>query len=188
MAQGSDDTNPEDGKILSPEELDIAEDEHVTQIDDGRYVVSSDVRTDEKYGNAANTADPQPEPTPEPEPDPTPEFTDANVHEWLAEQMDDSNARYGFDVTAKFDGEVDQQQLVSNDIVTVFESFMLWYGRQMDGSTPVEDVLGILLSESNVPVRYPPESIKTLLRSTQLSPDDTIADLIEAVDDEGIEL
>jgi hypothetical protein len=103
--------------------------------------------------------------------------------------MADSNARYGFDVTAKFDGDVDQQQLASNDIVTVFESFMLWYGRQMDGSTPVEEVLGILLSESNVPVRYPPAVIKQLVRSTQLTPDDSIADLLQAVEDaDGAEL
>jgi hypothetical protein len=103
--------------------------------------------------------------------------------------MDESNARYGFDVTAKFDGGVDQQKLVSNDIVTVFESLLLWYARQLDGSTPVEEVLGILLSQSNVPVRYPSSTVQDLVKSTNLGPDDTIADLIEAVDDEdGLEL
>ena len=179
MARGSDEPNPEDGKILSPEELDIGDDEHVTEIDDGRYVVSPNERPDDSHGNmpAEPTPDPNPEPTPE-----TPDFTDANVHEWLAEQMADSNARYGFDVTAKFDGDVDQQQLTSNDIITAFESFMLWYGRQMDGSTSVEDVLGILLSESNVPVKYPPGTIKALAQSTGLSPDDNIADLIKAIE------
>jgi hypothetical protein len=183
MARGSDDTNPEDGKILSPEELDIGDDEHVTEIDEGRYVVSPNERTDDSYGNKPAMPASEPEPDPEPTPDrETPAFTDANVHEYLAEQMDDSNARYGFDVTAKFDGEVDQQQLASNDIVTVFESFMLWYGRQLDGSTAVEDVLGILLSESNVPVKYPPGTIKSLAQSSGLSPDDSIADLIEAVE------
>jgi hypothetical protein len=184
MASGSDEPNPEDGKILSPEELDIADDEHVTEIDEGRYVVSSDVRTDDSYGNQVSsdpTPDPDPEPDPEPEPD-TPEFTDANVHKWLAEQMANSNSRYGFDVTAKFDGNVDQQQVVSNDIITAFESFMLWYGRQMDGSTSVENVLGILLSESNVPVKHPPESFKQMVQSTGLSPDDSIADLVEAIE------
>jgi len=30
MTRGSDDQNPEDGKILSPEELDISDDDHVT--------------------------------------------------------------------------------------------------------------------------------------------------------------
>lgn len=184
MTKGSDEPNPEDGKILSPEELNLEDDEHVTQIDEGRYVVSPDVRS-EDTSTGSPPANPAPAPAPEPEPEPrteTPEFTDANVHEWLATQMADSNARYGFDVTAKFDGNVDQQQLSSNDIITAFESFMLWYGRQMDGSTPVEDVLGILLSESNVPVKYPPGTIKALARSSGLDPDDSIADLIQAVE------
>ena len=181
MARGPDEPNPEDGKILSPEELDIADDEHVTEIDEGRYVVSPNERPDDSYGNMPSGPAREPDPDPEAGSE-TPEFTDANVHEWLAEQMADSNARYGFDVTAKFDGEVDQQQLTSNDIITVFETFMLWYGRQMEGSTSVEDVLGILLSESNVPVKYPPGSIKTLAQSAGLSPDDSIADLIKAVE------
>ncbi|MDT3433574.1 hypothetical protein [Haloarcula sp. 1CSR25-25] len=182
MASGSDEPNPEDGKILSPEELDIADDEHVTEIDEGRYVVSSDVRTDDSYGNhVPSDSGPDQASDPAPEPD-TPEFTDANVHQWLAEQMAESNSRYGFDVTAKFDGNVDQQQVVSNDIITVFESFMLWYGRQMDGSTSVENVLGILLSESNVPVKHPPENFKRMVQSTGLSPDDSIADLVEAIE------
>jgi hypothetical protein len=186
MARGPDDSNPEDGKILSPEELDIADDEHVTEIDEGRYVVSPDARSDDDYGTTPSMPSSQTDRDPEPE---TSEFSDAAVHEWLAGQMADSNARYGFDVTAKFDGDVDQHQLASNDIVTVFESFMLWYGRQMDGATAVEDVLGILLSESNVPVKYPPGSIKALAQSAGLSPDDSIADLIDAVEDrDGAEL
>ncbi|WP_276273842.1 DUF7500 family protein [Haloarcula litorea] len=179
MADGPDEPNPDEGKILSPEELDIAEDEHVTEIDEGRYVVSSDARTDDDYGNQVSSEPQQPAPDPEP----AREFSDADVHEWLAERMADSSTRYGFDVTAKFDGEVDQQQLGSNDIVTVFESFMLWYGRQLDGDTPVEDVLGILLSESNVPVKYPPGNVKSLARSLGLSPDDSIAELVAAVEE-----
>jgi hypothetical protein len=183
MDGGPNDPNPEDGKVLSPDELDLEDDEHVTRIDESRYVVSPDVRDeDDSYG-----ADPS---MPEAEREPSaPEFTDGNVHEWLAERMADSNARYGFDVTAKFDGEIDQQRLTSNDIVTVFETLMLWYGRQMDGSMDVRDVLGILLSESNVPVKYPPGSIKALARSAGLSPDDSIADLIDAVEErDGAEL
>jgi len=178
MDGGPDDPNPEDGKILSPEELELEDDEHVTQIDEGRYVVSPDVRDDDdSYGDTPSMPEPEPEPEPE-----TPEFTDGTVHEWLAEQMVESNASYGFDMTAKFDGEVDQQRLTSNDIVTVFETLMLWYGRQMDGSTDVEDVLGILLSESNVPVKFPPGTIKSLARSSGLAPDDSIADLIDAIE------
>ncbi|MFC7195717.1 hypothetical protein ACFQL4_15585 [Halosimplex aquaticum] len=74
--------------------------------------------------------------------------------------------------------------MVSNDVVTIFESLVLWYAQQIDGKTPVEEVLGILLMEANVPVRYPPASLRRLLESTELSPDDSIADLIAAVGDE----
>lgn len=190
MSEGPDEPKPEEGKILSPEELDISDDEHVEQIDEGRYVVSPDVRTD---STPQQPAQPQPAPEPEPqeppEPAPQPTLDDASVHEWLTDNMAAGSSRYGFDVTAKFDGSVSQQRMVSNDIVTVFESLMLWYARQVDGSTPVEDVLGILLSESNVPVRYPPESLRNLVESSDCSPEDSIADLLSAVDGEdGVQL
>jgi len=185
MPDGPDKPKPEEGKILSPEELDISENEHVEQIDEGRYVVSPDVRSESTTQTRSRSEAPE---SPEPDP-PEPTLDDATVHEWLDQNMTDGNSRYGFDVTAKFDGSVSQQRMVSNDIITVFESLMLWYARQVDGSTPVEEVLGILLSESNVPVRYPPESLKKLVKSSNCSPDDSIADLLAAVEGEdGVQL
>jgi len=48
------------GRILAPEELDIADDEHVTQIDDGRFVVSPSERpADDPVGVDAH-ATPEP--------------------------------------------------------------------------------------------------------------------------------
>jgi hypothetical protein len=77
----------------------------------------------------------------------------------------------------------------SNDVVTVFESLLLWYAQQVDENTPVEEVLGILLMESNVPVRYPPESIHALVKSSGLEPDDSIAELLAAIrEDDGLQL
>lgn len=192
MSEGPDEPQPEDGKILAPEELDISDNEHVEQIDEGRYVVSPDVRTDtttQRPSKPEPARDSEPAQDPEPEGQAKPTLDDATVHEWLAENMDGGNSRYGFDVTAKFDGSVSQQRMVSNDIITVFESLMLWYARQVDGSTPVEEVLGILLSESNVPVRYPPESLKKLVKSSDCSPDDSIAELLATVEgDDGVQL
>lgn len=182
---GADDPRPDDGRILSPEELDIADDDHVEEIDDGRYVVSPDVRADPA---PSTSSDPTADASADPEPD-APAFSDASVHEWLHDDLADTNSRYGFDVTAKFGGTVSQQQMVSNDIVTVFESLMLWYARQVDGDTPVEDVLGILLSKSNVPVKYPAGSLKRLVATTDLSPSDSIEDLVAAVEaDDGVQL
>ena len=116
-------------------------------------------------------------------------LTEEEVRQWLRRKYERSNSKYAFDVTAQFEGTVSQRRLASNDLITVFESLMLWYAQQVDGSMPVEEVLGILLMESNVPVRYPPESVRNLVKSTDLGPDDTIADLLEAVQDrDGVQL
>lgn len=190
MARRSDDRGDTDeGGILSPDELDISQDEHVAEIDDGRYVVSPGDPIDDvaavDSGNGGTSADAELPPEPAAEPEPAePELTEEAVHEFLATQFDDSGSRYGFDITATFDGATRQRQMVSNDVVTIFESLVLWYAQQIDGKTPVEEVLGIMLMEANVPVRYPPASLQRLLESTDLSPDDSIADLIAAVGDE----
>lgn len=43
--------------------------------------------------------------------------------------------------------------------------------------------------EANVPVRYPPEAVKRAMQSAGLSPDDSIADLMEAVsENDGLQL
>ncbi|QLH79354.1 hypothetical protein HZS55_19545 [Halosimplex rubrum] len=190
MVTGDDEpTEGDDGPILSPDELDITQDEHVAEIDDGRYVVSpgEPIGDTPAVDDHTSAADRPPETPPEPAAEPAaepPELTEADVHEFLATQFSDSGSRYGFDITATFDGSIRQRQMVSNDVVTIFESLVLWYAQQIDGKTPVEEVLGILLMEANVPVRYPPASLRRLLESTELSPEDSIADLIAAVGDE----
>lgn len=206
MSEGPDDAepddggNPEDGPILSPEELDIAEDEHVTQLDEGRFVVSPDAR--QHSDQQSQPASPQQRKSESAQPAPAPsqpaseqstrdeaDVSREDVHSWLRRSFTDGGSRYGFDVTATFDGSVSQRRMASNDVVTIFESLILWYAQQVDNDTPVEEILGILLMEANVPVRYPPESLKRLVKSTGLGPDDTIADLLAAVDeDDGVQL
>jgi len=182
MVPGDED-QAEEGRVLSPEELDIEDDEHVDRLDEGRFVVSPDGPPDigENVGNASRD---QPEEPPETTKSSPTRLTEPVVHEWLRESFANSDARYGFDVTASFDGTVSQQRMTSNDIVTVFESLTLWYARHVDDDTPVEEVLGILLMESNVPVRYPAGSLLALVESTDLDRDDSIADLLAAVEDE----
>jgi len=186
MTKGDDEPiDGDDGPILSPDELDISQNEHVAEIDDGRYVVSPSDPIDDVPAVDDGAASSEPAPEPEPAAEPVAqELTENDVHEFLATQFSDSGSRYGFDITASFDDSIQQRQMVSNDVVTIFESLVLWYAQQIDGKTPVEEVLGILLMEANVPVRYPPASLRRLLESTELSPDDSIADLIAAVGDE----
>jgi hypothetical protein len=233
MVEGSgDDTSDggraDEGTILSPNELDITESEHVEQIDEGRFVVSPDARTggDTPTGessqgtpqrgdppgrqasggrgagggsarqgggqppaNAGRGGHASPSNTQPSAQGGRSQLTEEDVRRWLRQKYERSNSKYAFDVTAQFDGTVSQRRLASNDLITVFESLMLWYGQQVDSNMPVEEVLGILLMESNVPIRYPPESVENLIKSTGLGPDDTIADLLEAVqDDDGVKL
>jgi len=203
-----DEGTSDEGKVLSPEELDITESEHVEQLEEGRFVVSSDARVPEQSGGSSTDpgSDTVSKPDPGPDLDPTPqphqsgqpqqptdrqhaELSQEAVHRWLRESFADSPSRYGFDVTATFDGSVGQHRMASNDVVTIFESLLLWYAQQVDSDTPVEEILGILLVESSVPVRYPPRSLKQLVKSSDLGPDDTIADLLAAVDEEdGVKL
>jgi hypothetical protein len=179
---------PEEGPILSPEELDISDDEHVTQLDEGRFVVSPEKR------DTKEAQQQQPQPTPEPQPEQQTDSTASEldqeqVHQWLRESFEGPGSRYGFDVTATFDGSVSQRRMASNDVVTIFESLILWYAQQIDNNTPVEEILGILLMEANVPIRYPPQSLQKLVQKTGLGPDDTIADLLAAVEDgDGVQL
>ena len=222
--------SPDEGKILSPHELDISDSEYVEEIDEGRFVISPETRTDQSKSKpgARGSGKSQPDgrlaggaeehssqptskgPTPSqrgtgkrPQTEPSdgprragatdsaasPQLDEEIVRRWLRQRYKRSNSKYAFDVTAQFEGRVSQRQLASNDLITVFESLMLWYAQQVDSTMPVEEVLGILLNESNVPVRYPPESVKNLVKSTDLGPDDTIADLLEAVQDEdGVQL
>jgi hypothetical protein len=205
---------PEEGRVLSPEELDITESDHVEQIDEDRFVVSSNARAGGVPGNAGQTGNQdgsRREPASDQSPDrdgesesvssnsgsitdnnpnhqQTEELTQEAVHEWLRGSFAGNPSRYGFDITGTFDGSVSQRRMASNDVVTIFESLVLWYAQQVDTDTPVEEVLGILLMEANVPVRYPPESLQSLVRSAGLGPEDTIADLLAAVEDDGLKL
>ncbi|MFB6311113.1 MAG: hypothetical protein ABEH64_08020 [Salinirussus sp.] len=175
---------PEEGPVLVPEELDITEDDHVTQIDETRYVISPEERPDHDPAAAAD-ADTAPAEDRE-----DPGVLDREtVHDWIAEDLSRASSRYGFDITASFDESEQHRRMVSNDVVTIFESLVLWYAQQIDADTPVEEVLGILLWESNVPVRYPARSLQRLVESTGLGPQDSIGDLLAAVDeDEGVQL
>ncbi|MDG5775542.1 hypothetical protein VB773_06825 [Haloarculaceae archaeon H-GB2-1] len=193
MARGQKDGSKSDeGRILSPDELDITDDEHVAELDDGRFVVSPSGPIDATVTTSddSDADETEPESTEATESSDQPvELDDQVVHDWLSDRFDATNSRYGFDVTAKFDDSVRQRHMVSNDVVTIFESLILWYAQQIDSGTPVEEILGILLMESNVPIHYPPTSLETMLKAAGLTPDDSIADLIEAVsEDEGLRL
>lgn len=182
-SDNSDKSDKKDGPVLDPEDLDLTDRDEVADLGEDRFLISSS-------GPAADVSDHirdvEPEPEPEPEASTDEPVVDAKaVSRWLAESMTDNGFDYGFDATLKFDGSVVRHRMVSNDVVTTFETLMLWYARQVGGDTPVEETLGILLAESDMPIKYPTRTLAGLLQQHDLSPEDSIADLIAAVDDAG---
>jgi hypothetical protein len=186
MPPEPDDSVSERGSIITEEELDLTRHDNVSELDDGRYLVSTGGPVE-----ASSGASPDPTPAdPASDEDPTDEaetgesLSEADVNAWLEDHYRDLDAQYGFHATAKFDDGVSRHQMASNDVVTSFESLLIWYAQHVGGGTPVEDVLGILLAESNVSVRYPVATLTGLLDRYDLDREDSVGDLIAAVSDE----
>lgn len=172
-----DSPDPEEGSVLSPEELDITEDERVEELEQGRYVISSEEEDPEPI-DVADASEPDGAGAPA-------DLTESDVHAWLEDHVSGTGSQYGFDITALFEGSVDRRELFSNDVATSFESLLIWYAQHVGDDTPVEEVVGILLMEANVQVEYPAGAIRELVSRYDLDRDDSIADLIDAVDREG---
>jgi hypothetical protein len=191
MPSDSDDSVSERGKVLTEEELDLTRHDNVSELDDGRFVVStgSGPTSDEATAARADARESR-ESVPADDPDSDePDITEMDVNAWLEDHFRTIDANYGFHATAKFDDGVSRHQVVSNDVVTSFESLLIWYAQHVGGGTPVEDVLGILLAESSVSVRYPVRTLTGLLNRYELDRDDTIGDLLTAVsEEEGVAL
>lgn len=173
-------SEPEEGAVLSPEELDITDEENVREIGEGRYVISPG-------GGTPNVQDPEalaPEPG---DADPArPNDIDIDdVHEWLQTHLESSASEYAYEVTARFEGRVAQNALYSNDVVATFESLVSWYAHHAGGKTPVEDVVGLLLLESNLSIRFPPEALVAFAESHGLEDSDSLATLYDAARDAG---
>jgi len=203
---GNDKSSSGEGSVLSPEELDLAKDENVVALDDGRYVIGAGSgppnaavaanTTEEPRQPSVDPAQPtrqsQP-PQPQQSQPPQPrrdqqdegrtgeELDHQRVKEWQQKSVENVGSRYGFRITSKSEEEVNHHQMFSDDVGTVFDGLMMWYAQHLDRETQVEDVLGILFTESNTRVRYPPRAFKQLFLELGLGPDDTIVDMYRAI-------
>jgi hypothetical protein len=179
-----------DGSALAPDDLDIEDDEYVVSLDEDRYVIGTDERpdvpADAKKGASGETSNSSATDAAD-DGSSAVEASAADsgaVKQVLEDDLQGVSARYGFHVTAKSEEAISHQQMFSDDVGTVFDSLLRWYAQQLTTETAVEDVLGILLTESNVRVRYSPSCLQAILEAYDLGPDDTIADLFETVQDD----
>jgi len=179
-----DGSTADDGTVLSPDELDISDEENVVEIEEGRYVISPGSREPKVPSGLKDPPD-RSGMEGEDSGDSGAELTETDVHEWIEARLAGADSKYAFDVTASFEGHTSQKALFSNDVVTTFENLVVWYATHAGGDTPVEDVLGILLVESNLSIRFPAESLGRFADSLGLEADDSLDDLFAAAQESG---
>jgi len=170
----------DDPVVFSPEELDITDREEVVEIEEDRYVVSasggspdvSATATDADGTDTSGRRDERPPRT----------LDGPAVRGWLTRHVGAADERYGFEVTATLDDSTAHREYYSDDVVETFDVLLDWFCRNLDEGDP-EQVLGILLAETDTRPRLPGSVLEAYVESEGLSPEDTIADLLETTED-----
>ena len=187
----------EGGGVLSPEELDISDSEYVESLDDeGRYVVSpgggppnvpdstSEENTDNRGEDRSQRAEPANSDAGSGHRKPRDTIrSPESARTLLIDELERSNARYGIDIVARFDGNTARHRAASDDVIATFENLVLWYARHVTDGTPADEVIEILLREASFVETETPNLAK-LLKTHDLDRSDSIADLVAAIRDE----
>lgn len=177
-----DDTSGDEGRILSPKELELEDKDGVEEIDEGRFVVSAD-GTDPELPTELSVEGGEPvgEDSVDEERSARAEIDREAVRNWCEEQLEANACEYGFHVSMKAGDAVQHHALHSDDVTMAFNDLLLWWARTVDRDLPPGVVIGILLSDASVPVRYPTKALEEFLLAQGLSTEDTIGDLLAAV-------
>lgn len=141
--------------VLRPSDLDIADSEYVAELEKGRYVVSTD-----------NSA---------------PEPNDSPIPRTERSALDPETASYAVDIEVSVEGRVSSYRTASDDIVATFSDLVRWYATQVDDDLDPSRVLQILIAESELSIG-PYHTVETALDRYELTPSDSIADLLYALE------
>lgn len=171
----------DDSSPIDPEQLDIEDDDRVKKLDEDRYLVSADgspvdTRVEESSDAFSSATEMEENQT---------DLTPTQVSRWLADSFDGGGFTYGFDATLSVEDDVVRHRMVSNDLPTTFETFLTWFVQNTTSNATTPEALGILLAASDVQVDYPRQTMESILKAYELTPEDSIADLLTKLDEEG---
>lgn len=163
--------------VVGPRELDYTASDRVAELGEGRFVVATD-----------RDGTPSVDDGEAPEDDRSLEERGKFATQQMGRYVSDRGAAYGFSLTAAFDGSVAHRERFSDDVAAAFGDIAQWYAGQVDADASAAEVLGILLLASNTNVTFPTKVLAPVLREHDLTPDDSIADLIEALAGDGLRI
>jgi hypothetical protein len=168
--------NDEEG-VVDPDDLDITKKDDVHELRDGQYVITTENAGIDDLDMEELRADLHAESASATAPDP---------RAALVEHLESLSTANGLLVAGRFDGEVDVHESASDDLGTVFGELLTWYATNVDADTPTAEVLGILCLAADVRVRYPLRTVADVLAAHDLSPDDSIRELVDALRTDGL--
>lgn len=137
-ARGDGSSSERSGGVLSPDELALDDDEHVRQLDDDRYLVSTGGPASSASGGRARPTrsdggrvaiDGSPSPT---------------------EALAKSSAGFGVDLAVKTEAGVSRRRVTSNDVREVFTEMLRWYALQLDSEGDPAETLTLLRAASEL--------------------------------------
>ena len=134
--RGSDRSSERSGGVLSPDELAL-DDEHVRQLDDDRYLVSTGgtASSSSSGGQARRARSDGGQVVTDGSPSPT-------------EALAKSSAGFGVDLAVKTEAGVSRRRVTSNDIREVFTEMLRWYALQLDSDADPAETLAVLRAAS----------------------------------------
>ena len=163
--------------VVGPSELDYTASDRIADLGGGRFVVATDRDGTPTVDDGESAED-----------DRSLEERGTFAAQQTSRYVSDRNAAYGFSLTAAFDGSVAHRERFSDDVAAAFGDIATWYAEQVDADASAAEVLGILLLASNTDVTFPTKVLAPVLREHGLTPDDSIADLIEALTGDGLRI
>lgn len=171
---------PDNNDPVDPDQLDFTDDERVEKLEEGRYVVSPDGPPKNTPTDTAAERE-----SSENSSDYPSNLSPAQVSRWLADSFEGAGFTYGFDTTLSVKDDVVRHRMVSNDLPTTFETLLTWFVQNTTSNATTAEALGILLTASDVQVDYPRQTMESILAAYELTPEDSIADLLTKLDEDG---
>ena len=156
--------------VIRPDDLDYTASERVAELSEGRYVVATDNDTSPSVDDSEADSE-------------SSDDRGTLARQQMSRYLSERGGDYGFALTASFDGDIEQYETFSDDVATSFGELVTWYVEQIDTEASPSEAIGILLLASETPVTYPTNTLASVLRKHGLSLEDSIADLIDALQD-----
>ena len=167
-------SNDADDRPLDSTDLDVTDDESIRPLGDDRFVVATG------SGPPRDPSDDDADVPPSPDTDP-----DGAADRRRAEALLTSGDDYGFDAVFAADGRAARGRATSDDVAETFGALLSWFARSAGGDSPPAETLGLLLAATDTPVTLPERAVREALVRHDLSPDDSVGDLLAAVRDDG---